>query len=196
MDKRFKRRINKGWFKKGHKPVAPFKKGQPSWNKKEWIKLSCSQCNKDFSVPPARINKAKFCSKICSSKNRIGKSSWNKGGTSWAKEKKFSEIHRKKIGEGHKGKKHYNWKDGITPLRKKAWFSIEYKQWRKQVFERDDYRCMDCGKRGGGQLEADHILQWSKYPHLRYEINNGQTLCKSCHIQKTRFDRTGIYNFV
>jgi len=56
--------------------------------------------------------------------------------------------------------------------------------WRKKIFERDDYMCQTCGERGG-ELEADHIKMWTLYPNLRYEINNGQTLCKKCHQIKT-----------
>jgi 5-methylcytosine-specific restriction endonuclease McrA len=61
-------------------------------------------------------------------------------------------------------------------------------EWRKAVFERDDYTCMLCGKRGG-VLEAHHILPFAYYPELRYEKSNGQTMCRKCH------DRTKIpYN--
>lgn len=58
--------------------------------------------------------------------------------------------------------------------------SKEYKHWRISVFKRDDYRCLDCGERGG-RLHADHIHQFAHYPRLRLDINNGQTLCIECH---------------
>lgn len=32
-----------------------------------------------------------------------------------------------------------------------------------------------------GRLEAHHILNWMDYPELRYEINNGITLCHAHH---------------
>jgi hypothetical protein len=38
----------------------------------------------------------------------------------------------------------------------------------------------DCS----GRLEAHHILSWSKFPELRYEVNNGITLCKFHHPKK------------
>lgn len=56
----------------------------------------------------------------------------------------------------------------------------EYKQLRKQVFERDNYTCQFCNKHGG-YLEMDHIKEWCNYPELRYESNNCRTLCKPCH---------------
>lgn len=103
---------------------------------------------------------------------------------------KHSEETKKKMSESHKGEKCYWWQGGITPENHKIRTSLEYKLWRKAVFERDDYRCMDCGIRNG-EIEADHILQFSKYPQLRFVLENGQVLCKSCHKAKTRFERTG-----
>lgn len=59
--------------------------------------------------------------------------------------------------------------------------SFDYKTWRRAVFERDDYTCQHCGQRGNGTLEADHIKPWALFKELRYDVNNGRTLCKSCH---------------
>ena len=80
------------------------------------------------------------------------------------------------------GEKHPNWKGGITPKNKLLRFTIEYKIWRKAVFERDKYICVWCGKRGG-VLNAAHIKSYSKYSELRFELSNGRTLCKSCHFK-------------
>lgn len=59
--------------------------------------------------------------------------------------------------------------------------SKDYQEWRKAVFERDDYKCRLCGRRGC-ELNAHHIKYWSKSPEYRFDVNNGITLCKSCHI--------------
>lgn len=58
--------------------------------------------------------------------------------------------------------------------------SLEYKEWRTKVFERDDYKCRCCGQ-VGGVLNAHHIQHFAKHPKLRFEISNGITLCAECH---------------
>jgi hypothetical protein len=95
--------------------------------------------------------------------------------------------------KGYKaGKLHYNWKGGITPINVILRTGSEYINWRIAVFERDYYTCQMCGK-VGGYLEADHIKPWSLYPELRFDINNGQTLCKiPCHNMKTKEDRKEV----
>lgn len=59
--------------------------------------------------------------------------------------------------------------------------SSEYKEWRNNVFSRDDYTCQKCGKKGGN-LNAHHIYNYSQFPNLRFDINNGITLCEDCHL--------------
>lgn len=98
---------------------------------------------------------------------------------------KHSEESKLKMSLANLGEKAYNWKGGVTPLKHKIRTSREYKQWRKSVFERDNYTCQDCNIRSAkGQavyLEAHHLKLFAKYPELRFEINNGKTLCIDCH---------------
>ena len=55
-----------------------------------------------------------------------------------------------------------------------------YYDWRKQVFERDEYTCQCCGQEGG-KLNAHHIEAYSRNKELRTELSNGITLCEDCH---------------
>ena len=81
-----------------------------------------------------------------------------------------------------RGPNNPNWKGGITSSQEAARGSLEAKTWRKAVFERDDYTCTICGRRGG-TLHADHIKRFSDYPELRWVLENGRTLCVDCHRQ-------------
>lgn len=93
----------------------------------------------------------------------------------------FSEDRRRGLSlSAKKGKDSNFWKGGVTPINGLIRVSMEYKLWREAVYKRDDYRCMHCGERGG-KLNADHILPFAFFERLRFDINNGQTLCVDCH---------------
>jgi 5-methylcytosine-specific restriction endonuclease McrA len=88
---------------------------------------------------------------------------------------------RKCMGLKERGEHHPNWRGGISS-KKRSTSHPEYKQWRSDVFQRDNWTCQTCGKRGDGiRLEGHHIKSWAMYPELRYEIDNGVTLCHECH---------------
>lgn len=108
-----------------------------------------------------------------------------KGYGKWMKGKKQSLSAKQKMSLAIKGNLHWNWKGGITPLNLRIRNSIEYKTWRRNVFERDNFTCQFCKvrKKNGKylQIHADHIRPFSLFPNLRFDINNGRTLCISCH---------------
>lgn len=81
---------------------------------------------------------------------------------------------------GSPGSKNSGWIDGRTPENKRQRRTVEYKLWRKAVYERDNYTCQECGKRGG-ETHADHIKPFALFPELRTSIANGRTLCVPCH---------------
>jgi acetyltransferase-like isoleucine patch superfamily enzyme len=101
---------------------------------------------------------------------------WNKGTKGLAKPNSGS-FKRNDI---RNGKNHHSWKGGITSENEKIRKSSQYKEWRLQVFGRDNYTCRACGERGI-YLEAHHIKPFAEYPELRFEVNNGLTLCRKCH---------------
>ena len=77
------------------------------------------------------------------------------------------------------------WKGGITPENRRIRNSSEYKAWRKSVFERDNYTCVQCGNRGS--LHADHIKEFAFHPELRLSLENGRTLCVDCHKKTSNY---------
>lgn len=94
--------------------------------------------------------------------------------------RKVSIETRRKMSIARKGENSSNWKGGVTPLNKRTRHSIELRLWREAVFARDNWTCQECGKRGG-TLNAHHLVEFSKNKELRTSIENGKTLCVSCH---------------
>lgn len=65
--------------------------------------------------------------------------------------------------------------------------TAEELHWRESVLVRDDYKCVFCGSKEN--LEADHIKPKSVFPHLKYEVSNGRTLCGPCHRKTDTYGR-------
>jgi len=165
-----------------------------------------------FKNPKERIRKIKLAltGKVLTEEHRKHQSESHMG----IKRPPRSEEWCKKIGLGVKGKKkhnkykhypkkskalmgskHWNWQGGITPLVQQIRHCFKYRQWRSDIFTRDDFTCVLCGKRGGW-IEADHYPK--KFSDIFHEndiktfeqaleceefwnINNGRTLCRKCH---------------
>ena len=170
-------------------------------------KSKCLICNKQLK------HYGKYCI-ICWSKTITGKNSPNYKHGKLLKENSYCLDCSKKISIraircrkcANSKKNHPNWKNGITPLSEQIRKIDEYKTWRIFIFERDNYTCQKCNKRGI-KLEVHHIKPFSiilkeflkKYNQfspfedkeillrlsLTYDdfwnINNGETKCLKCH---------------
>ncbi len=98
------------------------------------------------------------------------------------KGKKFTEEHKQALKgprPNQRGENSHSWKGGNKQDRGQGQL-IEYRLWRADVFERDNFTCILCSNRGG-KLNAHHIKKWADFTHLRYEVSNGATLCVPCH---------------
>lgn len=98
---------------------------------------------------------------------------------------------RRKISEALSGSKSRWWRGGITEKHKRIRNTLDYRLWREAVFNRDDFTCRACAKRGG-ELEADHIMPFSTHPDLRFEVYNGRTLCEPCHRKTDTYGRKAL----
>lgn len=126
--------------------------------------------------------------------SRKGRIPWNKGKKGvqkghWAG-KKRPEI---------SGENNYQWIADRTLIKKyadsKERNSPAVKRWRKEVFSRDNYKCRIADNKCNGKIEAHHILPWRDFVELRYEINNGITLCHAHHPKKRAEEKRLIPTF-
>ena len=181
--------------------LGQFSKGSGYWSGKKRTNFSNS-CRKNMSKSHKGL-KHSTESKLKMSLIKKGKPTWSKG-LNLSKEHKskiglansISQIGKKvsletriKMSDSRKGSKSQYWKGGISKKnrteRANIMSTIEYKLWREAVFARDKWTCIWCYKKSGNGkiviLQADHIKEFSKYPELRFAIDNGRTLCINCH---------------
>ena len=109
-----------------------------------------------------------------------------------------SEISKQKMSISHYGQmredKNPNWNGGITPLRKAIRECSEMQEWRRKVFERDNFTCCETGIKGGW-LEAHHIIRFedllqqyniqtldeARNCKELWDVGNGVTMSKDVH---------------
>lgn len=58
----------------------------------------------------------------------------------------------------------------------------EFKDWRKAVFDRDQYKCRICGEHTRN-LVPHHLDGFAEHVEKRFDTNNGVTLCTEHHIE-------------
>ena len=159
----------------GRKMSEEFKRNQSTRQKKLGIK------------PPSRLG-FKHTNKFKKEKRK------RMTGNKYSLGRKHTEEWKIENGNRNRGDKNHWWKGGITPVNTKIRNSFKYRQWRSDVFTRDNFICQECGK-GKCYLEAHHLKEFHKIikdndikTFLQgmtceelWNINNGITLCSICH---------------
>ena len=120
------------------------------------ITKKCISCGKEFTTRwRGKNRKYRFCSRKCYQKWAIGRCI------------------------GLKGEKNNKWK-GNPPRIDRT--DTNYLNWRRKVKKRDKWICQICGSKN--RLNAHHIFSFTDYQKLRYDTNNGMTICWECHERK------------
>ncbi len=155
---------------------------------------NCLFCEKEFGVDLNVVKKGhgKYCSYSCRNKYLWAQKEYrqhmsdahkgqkmNEGLLKWVK----SAEGRRMVSERMTGENHPKWISDRTKLsqngnKRKSPAAIV---WAIRVKKRDHYKCQISNAECAGHAEAHHILSWKDFPELRFEINNGITLCVFHH---------------
>jgi len=183
--------------------------------------VKCAYCGKEIYRMKCRLIERNYCGNSCQMKYRYAHGLDGEEITRKAHETlreighyKRNNVYlyernpakdlevRKKIRESKIGKKNPmyhkygvenpNYKDGKSNIRKKLWSRCEYKEWRNDIFENNNYTCQICGDNKGGNLNAHHIKSVRDYPELIHDKNNGITYCRECHIKRHKQLRNNL----
>ena len=163
--------------------------------------VKCAICHKEIYRRPSALRENNYCSPECHNNNQrkgpmlICKVCGNEyyrppSQVKWRGSSccsyKCIKIYYK---TSQKGENSATWQGGKSSIYKRLRSSATFTEWRKAVFERDNYTCQDCGARNGNGkaviLHPHHIKSFTKYPALRFDISNGLTLCVHCHKRQT-----------
>ena len=94
--------------------------------------------------------------------------------------KRCNECSQELSIEKKSGENSYMWNPNLTDKEREDNRDFpEYKQWRNSVFERDNYTCQCCSKKGS--MHAHHKDGYHWCEERRTDVNNGVTLCEACH---------------
>lgn len=92
---------------------------------------------------------------------------------------------RKKLSAHNQGVPLEEWSGFSNSEYKRQWKCGKARRWSREIFERDNFTCKMCDKRGGN-LEAHHIIPRRDRLDLQYDLDNGVTLCVGCHYKTFR----------
>lgn len=166
------------------------------WNKGKRLVKTCYACRCNFSG-----RGKKYCNLSCSGIAQRGKtvSQDTKRKQKEAKlgTKQSAEVIKKRISH-QLGEKNWRWISDRTEVvgrHNRSLHDPDYKRWRMGVYMRDNFKCRIPSQECKGRIEAHHILTWKDFPDLRYEVNNGITLCHAHHPRRRAEEKRLVTQF-
>lgn len=150
----------------------------------------CTKCSEEKSIERFVRQRGKYRTdpfrkdcKDCKNKLRrekseaLGKKPYRilKGNIPWNKGLPASPEVIEKLKKSHLGKSPPN--KGMLKSEKR--FSRKYAEWREKIRIRDEFKCKKCGSEKA--LHVHHIVPWKEREELRFDVENGIILCRSCH---------------
>ncbi len=118
------------------------------------LTLTCVQCGIDFYVVKSQSYR-KCCGLNCQKKYLSGSGNYR-----WIKDRSLlKDDYHDRGGQLHR-------------------------EWSRSVKNRDGWKCKISNSDCSGKVFAHHILTWRDHEELRYEVNNGITLCHFHHPRK------------
>lgn len=165
------------------KPLESF--GQDS-SRGDGREARCSECRRTPDPKPRVIPSRKGQHHTAEAREKMSQArrgNTNRQGRPWT-EAHLINLRQIVKARALRGPAHPRWKGGLSSINEQLRHSDEYKAWRRAVYRRDGFTCQHCGATRGGYLCAHHIKPWADYPALRFDVDNGITLCLACHAKQ------------
>ena len=144
--------------------------------------LSCACKGKKLSKNTRqKISKANLGKKRTEeTRQKLSKANLGKNNNMYGKH--HTEETKRKLSKLFSGENNPSWNPNLTDEDREIGRRIPgYKEWRKLVYNRDNYTCQICKDKSGGNLVAHHIEGYNYNKDLRITLENGVTLCEKCH---------------
>lgn len=153
----------------------------------KYFKYECKECF-NAARRTGKPNTGRF------KKGHNGGKRFVKGQVSIFKGKKHTEESIQKMKDALKGRIVWNkGKKWSNPIRRtKTRMGYYSREWVRKVKERDGNKCVECSSTY--RIAAHHIKSWKNFPDLRFDINNGKTLCCICHVKIDGFKKGSTIN--
>lgn len=157
----------KEYYKKYHQKNSKFCSIECSAKAVEKrVNIECQSCNKIYKVVESRQPTSKFCSKKCLTVYT-------------------GKLASKRIGELHHAYKGFKDEKRTNKSKLKTW---------SKLIARRDVVCQKC--KSSENLQAHHIKPYNTFIDLRFDLNNGILLCRSCHAKEHENDKVSVKQLI